>query len=130
MSLSYQEKSIWGSLITILFVYGYYFAGLGLAKSPGLDLGRMVTAVVAVVAIEIVYHIVIAVASGVERKDERDVAIEGKSYRNAYFLLAGGACATAFTSSPFLTGNVALLSLVLAEITKFTTQLFLYRRGV
>jgi hypothetical protein len=130
MSLSYQEKSIWGSLVTILVVYGYYFAGIRHKEAEGLNIGRMVAAVTAVALIEVVYHILIAATSGVEPRDERDIAIDGKAFRTAYFVLAAGACATAFTSSPFFTGNAALLSLIVAEVAKFATQLLLYRRGV
>ena len=51
-------------------------------------MARLVFAVVAIVVIEIVYHIVLALESKAEPKDERDILIECKAYRNAYFLLA------------------------------------------
>jgi hypothetical protein len=95
MDLSYQEKSILGSLLAVAAVYGYYFASvLRAANRPEFDGGnvaRLIFTVVAIVVIEIVYHIVLALESKVEPKDERDIVIECKAYRNAYFLLAGGA---------------------------------------
>src|SRR5271165_2918858 len=95
MDLSYQEKSILGSLVAMVAVYGYYFASVLRDTSHpefgGGSLARLVFAVVAIVVIEIVYHIVLALESKVEAKDERDILIECKAYRNAYFLLASGA---------------------------------------
>lgn len=94
MDMSYQEKSIWGSLLAVVVVYGYYFAAvLRDASRPEFDGGnvaRLVFAVVAIVVIEVVYHIVLALETKVEPKDERDILIECRAYRNAYFLLAAG----------------------------------------
>src|ERR1039458_565450 len=95
MDLSYQEKSILGSLLAVVVVYGYYFAGvlhdLSHPEFGAGNVARLILAVVAIVVIEIVYHIVLALESKVEAKDERDILIECKAYRNAYFLLASGA---------------------------------------
>jgi hypothetical protein len=144
MGLSYREKSILGSLVAMLAVYGYYFATL-----PGLDTRRyfdaasttrLIAMVVAIVVIEVVCHVVIAASSHVERKDERDVLIEIRAYRVAYFLLATGVSlliGTMILSNPetlgisqFSMGNFLLLSMVVAETAKFLTQLFYYRKGV
>ena len=80
-----------------------------------------------------------------ERKDERDILIEGKAYRNAYFLIAvganlviayvivaslvGDAAPTRIVTTPFFLVNVILFFLVLAELMKFLTQLLYYRKG-
>jgi hypothetical protein len=150
MDLSYQEKSILGSLLVMVVVYGYYFAAVlrdaGRPEFDGGSLGRLMLAVIAIIVIEIVYHIVLAMESKPEPKDERDVLIECKAYRNAYFLLATGAflvigsvimanlvretAPTRIMVTPFITVNLVLLFMVLAELTKFLTQLFYYRRGL
>jgi len=147
MDLSYQEKSILGSLITIVVVYGYYFAAvLRDAGQPEFNLGRLVLAVIAIIVIEIVYHIVLAIEQKPEPKDERDILIASKDYRNAYFLLATGAflviacvvmaglardaAPTRIIVTPFITVNLVLFFMVLAELMKFLTQLFYYRRGL
>ena len=147
MDLSYQEKSILGSLITIVVVYGYYFAAvLRDAGQPEFNLGRLVLAVIAIIVIEIVYHIVLAIESKPEPKDERDILIASKAYRNAYFLLATGAflviacvimaglardaAPTRIIVTPFITVNLVLFFMVLAELMKLLTQLFYYRRGL
>ena len=150
MDLSYQEKSILGSFAAMVVVYGYYFASVVRdTRQPEFDGGnvaRLVFTVVTIVAIEVVYHIVLALESKVEAKDERDVLIEGKAYRNAYFLLASGAflvigsvimanlrdgvAPSRIMVTPFLTVNLVLFFMVLAELAKFLTQLFYYRKGV
>ena len=147
MDLSYQEKSILGSLLAMVVVYSVYFAGtlrdLGRPEFNGSNLGRLIFTVIAIVVIEIVYHIVIAIQGGVERKDERDILIESKAYRNAYFTLASGAGmvvtyfivaglagATRIPLTPFLAVNAMLLFMVIAELMKSLTQLFYYRRGL
>ncbi len=147
MDLSYQEKSILGSLLSMVVVYGYYFSralnDIGRADFASRTIGRLIFTVVAIVVIEIVYHIVLALETGVEPKDERDVLIERKAYRNAYLSLATGAwlmityaIAAGLLSdtaqsilTPFLTVNLLLLAMVAAELTKLLTQLFYYRRG-
>jgi hypothetical protein len=149
MEMSYQEKSIAGSLIAMLVVYGYYFAAVlrnaGQAEFAGSMLGRLILAVIAIIVIEIVYHIVLSVASKPE-KDERDVMIELKAYRNAYFAYGTGAfvviacvvaaglmrdtAPTRLIVTPFLVVNLVLLFMVLAEIVKFVTQLLYYTRGL
>lgn len=147
MDLSYQEKSILGSLVAMVVVYSIYFAGtlrdMGRGDFGGSSLGRLIGTVIAIVVIEIVYHIALAIEGGVERKDERDILIESKAYRNGYFALASGAGlviayfivaglagATRIPLTPFLAVNLVLLFMVIAELTKSLTQLFYYRRGV
>lgn len=150
MDLSYQEKSILGSLVALIVAYGFYFGAmlrhLGERGAEGASLGRLVVAVIVIIAIETVYNIVLALETKPQPKDERDVMIAGKAYRNAYFLLYFGAgtimtCALGLaaidgatpmriTVTPFLILNTMLLLLVSAEIVKFLTQLFYYRQGL
>src|SRR5271166_6150138 len=147
MDMSYQEKSIAGSLLAMLVVYGYYFTAV-LRHAGQLDfaIGRLIFAVIAIIVIETVYHIVLALESKPEPKDERDILIESKAYRNAYFLLAAGAflvigcvimaglardaAPTRIVVTPFITVNLVLFFMVLAELMKFLTQLYYYRRGL
>ncbi len=150
MDLSYQEKSILGSLLAFVVVFGYYFAAvlrdLGRHEFVAGMVGRLVLAVIAIVVIEIVYHIVLALESKPEPKDERDILIECKAYRNAYFLLASGAflviawvimtnlasdaASTRVAVTSFITVNLVLFFMVVADVMKFLTQLFYYRRGL
>lgn len=118
MNLSYQEKSIWGSLIATLLVYGGYF-GAG-AK------GSLIGTVILLVIIQIVCQIAIAIAARPEPKDERDRQIEAKAWRNGYVLLVTGTLVCMLGP----TARWLLLALVVSEIAKSVTQLYYYRRGV
>ncbi|MGA7462520.1 MAG: hypothetical protein WBW69_19960 [Candidatus Korobacteraceae bacterium] len=148
MDMSYQEKSILGSLFALVVVYGYYFAAtlrnIGREDLVG-SLGRLVFAIVATIVIQVVYQIALAIEGTVERKDERDIFIECKAYRNAYAMLATGVCmvscyffvaswahstSTHFPLTAYLAVNLMLLVWVIAELTKCLTQLFYYRRGL
>src|SRR5208337_3059236 len=146
MDLSYQEKSILGSLLTMVVVYGYYFASVLRDTSEpafgGASVARLIFAVIAIVVVEVVYQIVLALESKVEPKDERDILIECKAYRNAYFLLASGAflviasvimrdaAPARIAVTNFITVNLVLFFMVVADVMKFLTQLFYYRRGL
>jgi hypothetical protein len=149
MDMSYQEKSIAGSLLAMLVVYGYYLAAvlhhMGEPTFAAAGLGRLIWAVIAIIVIQIVYQIALAVGDHPEPKDERDVLIEAKAYRNGYFAygtgaflvigiviaagLASAAAPTHITVTPFLLVNLVLLFMVLAEVVKLVTQLLYYRKG-
>ena len=123
MNLSYQEKSIWGSLIATLIVYGRYYA-LGAR-------GSLVVTVIALIIIEIVCQGVISVLSRPERKDERDRVIAARAYRVAYTILVAGVLTILFISD-FVAPTVKtlFLALVVADAGKSVTRLYYYRRGV
>ena len=141
MNLSYQEKSIWGSLLALLVVFGSYFVSVDWLRepeAPDTKLDRIVGAVALVVLIEIVYHVLIALKSRAEPKDERDVLIAGRAYRNAYLLLTAGSFisialflglteAQRSGGQPMAAVDLLLAFVIAAEITKFVTQLIYYR---
>ena len=84
--MSFREKSAWASLAMMLVVYVPYFVhvfrlfGRGELKG-GVLLGQFIGAVVFQVFLLIVVHIVIAIQSRHQQADERDRAIEARSYR-------------------------------------------------
>ena len=137
------KRSLW-MLIALLFLYGPYFArvlrNVGQSQFAGEALWSLIWAVVAIIGIEIFYHIM-APPAGVqpEPKDERDNLIESKGYRNGYFAYGTGAFLVIsaviaaglahISVTPFLMVNLVLLFMVLAEVVKLVTQLLCYRRG-
>lgn len=152
MDLSFQEKSIWGSLVGVLITFAYYFASaIGMARSEGgaspAELAWLsITVIVALIAIEVIYHVILAIRSEPEPADERDALIEARASQIAYVLLVvcafvaigqviassllEGAPEVARYGSPILTAHLVLLAVVVAEVTKFTAQLVYYRRGL
>ena len=146
MDLSFQEKSAWGLLIGIVLVSLFYFpAAFEVASRVphGVPLIALSTVgVVALIVIEAVYHGFIALSSGGDQADERDVLIDLKAERNAgfvlglaLFLLVGYITAqstmAAYPVPPPLEIAVwVLLTLAVSEVAKLASQIWYYRTGV
>jgi hypothetical protein len=150
--MTYQEKSILGSLLaTVLVAFYYGNAVFELLRDKQADsaaslLGPLVAVVVIVIIVEVAYNILIASFGNSELKDERDALIDAKTSHVAYFILTCGVILVAghvvlgdifspiytnYGVSPaFAQANLLILALMLAEICKFTLQLVYYRRGI
>lgn len=146
MDLSFQEKSAWGLLIGLVGVSLFYFpAALTVAErvphgAPLIAISAI--GVIALVAFEIVYHILIAATGRVDNGDERDVLIELKAERNASYVLGVGLFwLVGFTvvqsviearpvPKPLEIAVYILLAITVAEIAKLLWQIWYYRRGV
>ena len=150
MDLSYQERSVLGSLAATLAVFGIYFVKVaGLASEGQLEVGRvlwlMIGAVIVLIIIEIVYHILISARSGQPPLDERDKLVAARAGRNSGLVLGAGAVVTIVAIlvselsggathspmglSPIMIAQVILLLLVIAQAVQFLSQLYYYRRG-
>lgn len=149
-TLSRREVSIWANLALTVLLYGVFFTATATGAVRGGDqIGLLIAIVVAQVVALIAFEILLAIRAGADRPDERDAAIDLRSYRYAYWVLAFGiawitivyvawagvatvpdaAAAGLKPPSVPLVGNAVLLCFVAAEIVKGATQLILYRRG-
>lgn len=149
--MSFHEKSVWGSMLAVLAVYGVYFYFVAAAMIGGHEpqapefVVLNVSVVVALVVIEIVYHIIIAGTSVREEgrdlgnTDERDRAIESRAAGPSGVLLAAGVVAAilhvtagsvsdSLWLSPIATANLLLLFLVAAQLFEYALQVIQYRR--
>jgi hypothetical protein len=139
-SLSYQEKSLYGSLAAELVVYGPYF----IRHHQG-SLGKIAGMIFGVVVLQVILQGVIAAFTRNRVKDERDRLIELRGYRAGYITLASfmvlglgmlwvHANAENFNLDNHKMGlhflNVFFAMLVLADIIKTVTQILAYRRAV
>jgi hypothetical protein len=139
MNASFEEKSVWLQLISIVAVLGSYFIVAALMLSQGITLliafvPLFVVAVGLLVVVLVVGHIVVAIASRPEGRDERDRLIEWRAESNASWILGAGVIAAitglVFSVAPVWIAHVLLLSLLLSEVAKFVFQLVYYRRGM
>jgi hypothetical protein len=144
--MSFREKSAWISLISILAVFGYYFAQVGRELSavgplpPPAFLGQYLAAVILLVIVQIVLNIVAAVGTRLSggdmntARDEREKLIELKANRFALYIMQAGALtaagAIALGAPGFLTANGLVLALALGELVRFGGQVLYYRLGV
>jgi hypothetical protein len=148
--MSFREKSAWASLAVMLVVYVPYFVhvfrlfGRGELKG-GVLLWQFIGAVAFQVFLLIVVHIVIAIQSRQQQTDERDRAIEARSYKIAYlalisslFVVLPSAISLVFALQPALVSSLVglpflsqllLLCFVTAEATKYCAQIVSYRLG-
>jgi 4-hydroxybenzoate polyprenyltransferase len=148
--ISFREKSAWISLAVLLVVFIPYFLnvfrlfGAGLL-SAGAVMGLFIAATIVVILLSATFHILLAVFGRVEPPDERDRAIELKSFRIAYgiltvsvFCLIGTVVIVALPSAqsppraalgPVFLSQLFFLCFVLGEAAKYFTQAVCYRRG-
>ncbi|MEZ4449470.1 MAG: hypothetical protein R3B09_08320 [Nannocystaceae bacterium] len=136
---SFEEKSTWIQLASIALALGGYFVIAGQMLRAGVDVlvayvPVFVLAVVAIVAINVVGHVAIAIASRPGGRDERDRVIAWRAEHRSSWLLATGVL-TAITllvlAVPTVwVAHLLLLSLYLAELLGFATRLYFYRRGM
>ena len=138
MNLSFQEKSTWISLFSLLIAYSYYFYRVfATPVSESETFTLFILAVVVIVIIQIVLHIVVAIFNARDAQqgsDERDKLFELRATRIASVVLASGALLSASLwltdATPLNMANAILLSLVVAQLVQCLVQLFYYRRDV
>ena len=125
----------------ITLVYGWYFLTLvGEVQSTDVTeiayRGMMLATVLALVALGVVSHILIAVASpdDGDESDERDKVINRLGEYAGGHLLGGFALVALgmamFEVEHFWIANAILAGLVLSELLAGATKVYLYRRGV
>ncbi len=141
-SLSYQERTLWGSLAAELIVYLPYFF-LNLHRDNSVN--KVAGTIFAIVVLQIILQSIIAAVTRHRMRDERDKLIQLRGYRAGYVTLAGlmvfglgmlwlHTMANAgefpvharFLALHFL--NVFYGILVISDIVKTVTQIVAYRR--
>ena len=139
-TMSFREKSAWVSFICIAVVFGIYFSTV-FHVLPDWWRARdsfhlFLRLVGALVVLEIILHVAIAIQSPREArspKDEREQLIDLRATRVAFRVLLVGTFAAIGTLH--MPGNrldmahVMLLSIVIAELTRFGMQIVYHRRG-
>src|SRR5438874_4772448 len=137
-AMSFREKSAWISLVTLLICGGIYFYRIVqmMTGAPGRgDVLLFLSLVSAMVLIEVVLHVALAIQSPKEARtprDERERLIDLKATRVAFYVLIAGAFASIGTvhlrAGRWEMMQATLFAIVLAELTKFGSQIVLYRR--
>ncbi|MGC2558089.1 MAG: hypothetical protein WA389_04605 [Terriglobales bacterium] len=119
-------------------IYGVYFWSVIEAgpQAGGFHFGKLLGTIIALVTVQIVLIIAVAILTPREAKaprDERDKLIELRAMRFAYAGLATGiafACFFGVFNPPIVFNTNALLFiLVTAEIMRSACQIVQYRRG-
>ena len=144
MNASFQQKSTGVSLVIVLSIAIYYFmnvvgmiqTGAALQANTALPTGYwqlVIATLVLIIVVEAALQAVLAIGAGrVPAPAQHDHSVALKANRNAYMVLAVGVFMTFgslfFTPTSFVMGNLLLFVFVLAEITRFASQLIYYRQ--
>ena len=136
--MSFREKSAWISMLSMLAIYGFYFWSVIHAgpQPGGLHFGGLLETIIALVVVQTVLTVAVAMFTPKEAKaprDEREKLIELRAMRVAYSGLATSVALACFFGAfdpPILFNTNALLFiLVTAEVMRSACQIIQYRRG-
>jgi hypothetical protein len=137
MAYSFQEKSLWLMLVSLLTAFGLYFVAVLPNHATVIlpqEVGLFVVAVVMVVIMQIVGHAVIAIIDRRPQTDERDrqVMLRGSRYGSIVLAIGvfGALCAAVLTEGNFIFAHLLLGFWVLAQVVEIASQLYLYRYGI
>jgi len=147
LDLTFEEKSIWISLVSILLLYGGYFIGVmdGIEGTSMTSIAAsMLGIILFLVVIEIAGYVAITIFHRPETADERDEFINGQAARLGYFVLGFGVITllgylvikgalieeTSQEISLVDITNLLLFVLVFSEVVHYAARLFYYRRSL
>ena len=153
--MSFEEKSIWVSLISTVCIFGYYFINVLSLGSMPLEQANIAAvqllfqAVVTTVVVEIILHTVIAICNpndAQQPSDERDKLYKMRANSVGYSVLILGVILTlghillssffpefkgqnAVATFPLLSANILFFSFIISEVVRYSSQVFFYRKG-
>jgi Na+-driven multidrug efflux pump len=139
MGASFEERSVWIQLFSMVLILGGYFLAAWQMLSHGVTVlvpyvPVFAVAVTLMVIVMAVGHAAVAIASRPEGRDERDRLIEWRAESNSGWLVGAGVILgilAMIASVPNVwTAHLLFLSLFLSEVLKCVLQLVYYRRGM
>ena len=147
LDLSFQEKTLWGSLLSLLLVSGWYFPTTWelVQLDPGLPTAPLVfvtvVAIVLLVVIQIAYHIVLAVMAPSRDGplDERERLISQRAGNISGLVLGAGVFCVighlltggslGWNVGPSLTAWLLMAAVVFSELVDNVLQIVGFRRS-
>ncbi len=139
MDASFEEKSAWIQLVSLVVGLGGYLVVAGILVSNGVDalpafVPFFVVAIVFVVAINVAGHMVAAITGRTDDADERDQLIGCRAESRASWILGVGVItaimALILSVDGFWVAHLLLISLFTSEVVKDVLQVVYYRKGV
>ncbi|MCF7827007.1 MAG: hypothetical protein K9N29_10190 [Candidatus Marinimicrobia bacterium] len=142
MNLTYQEKSIWASLLITSLAFAYYFSRvLGVIADPALPESSLISVFIGVITITIFVQVVFQSIMAIIYRDEvdkggneRESLIKLKATRISHYVLISGvwfACLSFYLNpSALMLINLFIVFFVVSEIVGFVSQLIYYQRGI
>lgn len=146
-SMSFQEKSAWGTLVALLAIGGLYFrTTIGLWQAGELHLhstfGLAVGLTVLLVVVLVACHVLIAIFGGAEDDDERDRLIAWRAGNSGGLVLGfavvsvvlmvigSGLIGAAFWQQPAVIVNGLMTGVFIATVVELVLTIWFHRRGI
>lgn len=146
-SLSFHEKSAWGTLISLWIIGVFYFRSVwemwqAGALHPASNFGLATGLTILLVIVLVAYHILIAVTAKPEQEDERDRLIAWRAGNLGglilgigvigivFQILVGGMFDDPVAGSPVLIANALMAVVFIATMVELVMTLVFYRRGL
>ena len=139
MNASFEEKSVWVQLISMVVVLGSYLVKAAGMLSEGITslmayVPLFLSAVLLLVTVLVAGHIVVAIAGGPEESDERDRLIGWRAESRSSWILSVGVLTALIglirSVDNVLIAHLLLVSMLLTDVAKYVFQIVYYRRGV
>ena len=139
MDTSFEEKSVWIQLVSLVVGLGGYLVVAGLMLSNGVSalppfVPVFAVAIVLIVAVNIAGHVLAAVTSRSDEADERDRLIGWRAESGSSWILGvgviGAIMALILSVGVVWVAHLLLLSLFGSEVAKDVLQIVYYRRGI
>ncbi len=142
MNLSFREKSLGLLVLSLIVIFGFYFASVLPAQFTNVMPSHIMSFIgmlILLIVIQIIGNTLIAIASRRELaakvlSDERDALINLTSSRLGSYVLSFGVscslCIALFVPGNFAFVHTLLAFWVLSQVVETVSQLILYRRGV
>ncbi|QCB55996.1 hypothetical protein E5675_17195 [Sphingopyxis sp. PAMC25046] len=139
--MSFREKIHWVTLVTMILAFGWYFLVypwriIGSPAGVMATAGMLVPVTIAIIVAMTVATAFLAIRSPREvhaREDERDRSFHMRGTHFGYYPLVVGIWINIFLifwgMGQAEQLNLMIATLVLAELVRIGTQLYLYRRG-
>lgn len=137
--MSFEEKSTWVQLTSLVVGLGGYLVVAGLMLSNGVTalpafVPVFAVAIVLIVAINVAGHAVAAIASRADEADERDRLIGWRAESFSSWILGvgviGAIIALILSVGSVWVAHLLLISLFGSEAAKQVLQIVYYRRGI
>ena len=139
MISSFEEKSVWVQLISLVVVLGGYLIVSGSMLARGVTVlvpyvPVFAVAVLALMLVMAVGYIAAAMTGKREKPDERDRQINWRAESNSSWMLASGVflalCALVVQLQPVWVAHLLLSFWFASELLKLILAAIYYRRGV
>ncbi len=138
MNNGFKENFEWITLISVTFVFGFYFLTVIPPAGSDISIGHVAFFAVLVALLAVIHIVGAILLIALDRfrepeTDERDRIIQLKARRNVSWVLSlgifGGIAAAFFSPGNFWVLHTLLATLAIAQIVESGTVVFHYRRG-